>query len=335
MYNIQKMFTSATVKLTVWYLLIVMVISLGFSLLLYTASLGEFSERFKTIEARLREESPQQDKFNFSDFRKNQLDVARQNMITLLIYSNLVILGVGGAASYLWARQTLRPIEEAHEAQARFTSDASHELRTPLAIIQAEIESTLRDKTATKADYKEILESNLEEVNRLHKLSNLLLKLARLETDLLEWKSINLVDATKQAINSFTLSQQKRIKLTTSHKKIFLNNVNPESITELVVILIDNALKYSTPNTSILVSVKKEKSHIYCSVTNQGKGIDEKDINHIFQHFYQAETSRSKDVNSGYGLGLALAKKIINLHKGEITVTSVKNDKTTFTIKFL
>ena len=334
MYNIQKMFTSATLKLTAWYLMIVMIISLGFSGLLYITSLGEVSERFKNTETRLNETYPQFSSLDFDKFRELQVKEASEKLTTLLIYINLIILGIGGAASYLWARQTLRPIEEAHELQSRFTSDASHELRTPLAVMKTEIECILRDKTASKADYKETLTSQLEEVNRLTTLSNLLLKIARLETEELTWGSVDIVNTTRRAVQSFSIDQQKIIKVNQSSKKIILTRANSESITELIIILIDNALKYKSLNTNVEVTLKRTKGHDYCIVSNYGKGIKNEDISHIFQRFYQADKSRNKSINKGYGLGLSLAYEIVQLHHGEIFVKSVKNGKTSFIIKF-
>ena len=326
MYNIQKMFTSATLKLTAWYLMIVMIISLGFSGLLYITSLGEVSERFKNTETRLNETYTQFSSLDFDKFRELQVKEASEKLTTLLIYINLIILGIGGAASYLWARQTLRPIEEAHELQSRFTSDASHELRTPLAVMKTEIECILRDKTASKADYKETLTSQLEEVNRL--------TIARLETEELTWGSVDIVNTTRRAVQSFSIDQQKTIKVNQSAKKIILTRANSESITELIIILIDNALKYKSLNTNVEVTLKRAKGHVYCIVSNYGKGIKNEDISHIFQRFYQADKSRNKSINKGYGLGLSLAYEIVQLHHGEIFVKSVKNGKTSFIIKF-
>src|SRR5690606_24862255 len=89
----------------------------------------------------------------------------------------------GGVGSYYLARRTLRPIEEAHEAQSRFTSDASHELRTPLASMKTELEVALRDPALNKEEMRELLVSNLEEVDKLTKLSQNLLQLSRLEQE--------------------------------------------------------------------------------------------------------------------------------------------------------
>lgn len=333
MQNIRSMFESATLKLTTWYLLGIMLLSFGFSVLVYNLSLGEFSARMGVIETRLQErEVVLSPRFDFNAIRDRQVDEVRRNIVTVLVYTNLVILAIASIASYLWARRTLQPIEEAHEAQSRFTSDASHELRTPLAVMQAEIELALRDKKATKNDYREVLESNKEEVARLSGLSNVLLKIAQLDTRNIEMKDVQLSEMLQAAISSFGGDDQKRIHISTPKKSMILQ-ANPESFTELIIILLDNALKHSTPKTPIQLHAKKYKGKICCSVTNQGKGISEQEIDSIFRRFYRADASRTKNATTGYGLGLSLAKKIADLHHGEIVVKSTPGETTTFTVR--
>ena len=333
MQNIRSMFESATLQLTGWYLMGVMVISISFSILVYNLSVAEFSARLGVIETRLQERevilSPQ---FNFEPVRDRQIEEVRHNIITMLVYTNIILLAVATVASYLWARRTLQPIEEAHEAQSRFTSDASHELRTPLTVMQAEIELALRDPKSTKEEYREVLESNKEEVARLTGLSNVLLKIARLDMRSIEWREVELRSIIDEAIGSFSLQDQARLHISSGKKPIKFQ-ANPESLTELLIILIDNALKYSTPNTVIEINGKRRKGRIYCSVSNEGKGIEASEITNIFRRFYRSDASRTKDGTSGYGLGLSLAKKIAELHSGEITVSSKPGARTTFTLK--
>src|SRR5690606_27239432 len=119
-----------------------------------------------------------------------------------LVYLNCIVLAAGGVGAYFLARRTLRPIEEAHEAQSRFTSDASHELRTPLAAMKAELEVTLLSKELDEAETREVLESSLEEVEKLTRLSDLLLKLSRLEYDKLERAPLSLAAAAESAVKS-------------------------------------------------------------------------------------------------------------------------------------
>ena len=290
MQNIQNMFASATIKLTAWYLLGIMVISITFSFLVYNLALGELSARLGVIGSSLEERGDIFTRFNYSSVREHQYNQAATNLLTILVYSNLVIFGVASVGSYLWARRTLEPIEQAHEAQSRFTSDASHELRTPLAIMQAETEAILRDKSATKQDFKTVLISNLEEVKRLNKLSTLLLKIAQVENQPVDWQEFNLQDITDRAIATLPKEQQKLINLK-ENKKPPKTQGNPESIKEIVIILLNNAIKYGKKNSQINVRCFRERGKHCISVQNTGQGISEEDIDHIFRRFYRADTA--------------------------------------------
>jgi signal transduction histidine kinase len=195
MQKMQKMFQSATLKLTAWYLTILMVISITFSIVIYQLNYREVSFRLESLQHSLIDgfniPAPLNSYFS-RDF--NGLDSmllqesskASSQMILSLFYINVAVLVAGGLGAYFLARRTLRPLEEAHEAQSRFTSDASHELRTPLAAMKTELEVNLRDPNLQIDEARELLNSNLEEVNNLIELSEMLLKLSRLDHDTLE-----------------------------------------------------------------------------------------------------------------------------------------------------
>src|SRR5690606_29485182 len=119
--------------------------------------------------------------YDFATIRSLQARQAQASIFTSLLYMNILFLAAGGIASYFMARRTLEPIEQTHEAQSRFTSDASHELRTPLAAMKTELEVALRGPELSKKDMKELLASNLEEVDKLSKITQTLLLLSRLE----------------------------------------------------------------------------------------------------------------------------------------------------------
>lgn len=332
MQNISKMFRSATLKLTSWYLAGIMLTCLLFSILVYNFASGELYARFDTIEARLEQSASFYDNnFDFEAVRQRQLAEAKHNIIGMLLYANLAVLLVASFASYMLARRTLRPIEAAHEAQTRFTSDASHELKTPLAVMKTELEVILDDKTATKQDYREILMSNLEEVDRLSSLSATLLNLARLEYSKLEWRTFNITDTVDAAIRSLG-DRAERIDIK-AMKKLPSIEANPTSIIELVVVLLDNALKYSPSDSRVTISLKRRVRSVELSVTNAGQGIEPDKLPYIFTRFYRASSSRTWEENASYGLGLPLAKKIVELHHGELTATSQPEVFTTFTVR--
>ncbi len=333
MQNVQNMFQSATLKLTVWYLLGVMLLSIIFSLIVYNFASGELYARFEVIETRLAQNTTLLDEtgFSFETVRDRQISEARHNIVIMLIYANLSLLGVASVAAYLWARRTLQPIEAAHEAQARFTSDASHELKTPLAVMKTEIEVALSDPHAQKRDYRETLASTLEEVDRLSHLSNTLLKLAKLEHSSLEWRVFNITDPVDMAMRSLG-ERAERVDVR-AMKKLPDIEANPSSITELIVVLLDNAIKYSPSKSRVTIALRRRTRAVEISVTNTGKGIDAEQLPHIFTRFYRGDPSRKQHHAAGYGLGLPLAKKIVELHHGELTATSQPGTFTTFTVR--
>src|SRR3990167_1265542 len=172
------MFRSAALKLTLWYLAIIMSLSIGCSIALYNISSHELSRSIDNQTTFFDSYLGPDDLGRYNQLRTAQADQERAHIRRNLLFFNIFVMAVGGVMSYALARRTLRPIEESLEAQARFTGDASHELRTPLAAMQAEIEVALRGKNLDQAQAVKLLRSNLEEVGKLQALSDGLLKLA-------------------------------------------------------------------------------------------------------------------------------------------------------------
>lgn len=321
----QYMFESATVKLTAWYLLIIMVISLMFSVMVYHLSVGEIKTRLNRYEQGLVVDPTSLPTIFIKQLHDDQLTQARASILASLLYINLVVLLAGGAGSYLLAKRTLRPIEKMHEAQARFTSDASHELRTPLAAMTTELEVALRDPNLTKAEMKELLASNLEEVNKLSALSHTLLKLSTGDHASLPSSTFSLTETLKEIIKKYDKSGRIELSAETpAHLR-----AHQPSIEELCTILVDNALKYSPQDSPVNVRVAERLTKVTVTITNTGPGIKPEDLPYIFDRFYRADNSRSSD---GHGLGLSLAKQIVDFHRGTIEATSSPDEQTTFVV---
>lgn len=324
------MFESATIKLTAWYLAIVIALSLLFSVIVYTISTSEISVGITSLQ-----KSSQPfyvtNQVNFSDVRAIEYQEIRDNLVGSLIVTNICIWLLGGVVSYYLARQTLLPIKEAHEAQSRFTSDASHELRTPLASMKTEIEVALRDPNISNQDMKQLLASNLEEVDTLSKLSHNLLQISRLEQDKITLERVKLGMSAQKSLRRLSSEAQSRIKLDSTRS--YVVTANRLNVEELLSILLDNALKYSPPNSKIKLKIVKRKAMAGFEVANKGQGISPEEMPHIFNRFYQADTARSNHHETrSYGLGLSLAKKIVELHNGELSVSSAPNAGTKFTV---
>ena len=325
------MFHSAVLKLTGWYLLLLMSTSLLFSFSIYHAATDEIDQRLAQFQDNL--EAPDPGVFIppnhrlYSAFRDHQQDTASRNILTMLVYVNLLIFFGGGFLSYLLARHTLRHIEESHEAQARFTSDASHELRTPLAAMRTELEVALRDKKLSREDMRELLQSNLEEVNKLTSLSKTLLQLSRLDHANLERENVNLADVAAEVVQRYDKNAQRiDLKLPAGPVVIKANTAMTE---ELLTILVDNALKYSPEESRIKASLSHDTRTATFTIMNKGRGVPTDKLPNIFDRFYRANESHS---GGGSGLGLSLAKEIVAMHKGELAVSSSEGASTTFTV---
>jgi two-component system sensor histidine kinase CiaH len=326
------MFRYATIRLTGWYVLVLMTLSLMLSIVIYQVASDEVETRLENFETSL-QRSPY---FNFVapgtnivELRNAQYNQATANIIVKLVYFNILLLITGSLISYYLARRSLIPIEQAHEAQSRFTSDASHELRTPLTVMKTELEIALMDDSATVDSLKSVLASNLEEVDKLTKLSQMLLSLSQSDHSNVEIKKTNFQKIVLDVVKDFKLPEG-RISVDT--KKSIIVCGNETALSELIKILIDNAVKYSPAESLIKIHITKQDHNAVFSITNTGPGIKKDKLPHIFDRFYRADTSRTNGPQKGYGLGLALAKKITEIHYGSISATSTPNRITKFTV---
>lgn len=316
------MYQSATLKLTAWYLAVLMGISLIFSFAIYWSNFHEVNVRLENYQQGLfmSDATSTLPEAVRTQLRIDQANQASAQMILTLLYINLFILGAGGMGSYWLARKTLEPLEQSHEAQSRFTSDASHELRTPLAAMRTELEVALRDQELDPTESRELLESNLEEVNKLIALSEMLLKLARLDHDKLEKKQLNLLELLNDTKKQFT-GTAKRFDITAKKKKAVIYGNEP-AVGELLHVLLDNALKYSPKNSRIAVRVFERRMMTGIEVSNESPPINPAQLEHLFDRFYRVDASRTKNNANGYGLGLAIAKRIVDIHHGDIDATA-------------
>ena len=246
----------------------------------------------------------------------------------------MIILLLSALSGYFLAGRTLRPIKNMLDEQNRFITDASHELNTPLTSLKTSIEVNLRDKNFNTEKAKEVLESNLEDVNNLQFLSAELIKLTQYQeqNNNLQFEKFYLSDVIHEAVEKVKAqAKKKNISILPDTAKIYLIG-EKRSLTELFIILLDNAIKYSPNKTAVKVMAKKIDSKVQIIVKDSGMGIEKKDIPYIFDRFYRADKSRSKQKTKGYGLGLSIAKRIAILHNGNITVESEAGKGSSFIV---
>ena len=245
----------------------------------------------------------------------------------LVLGAFLLMLTVAWIAGNFLADRTIAPLIQMLENQKRFVADASHELRTPLAVLLSSIELL-----ELKLPKETVLAGMKEEVLNMSALIGNLLELARADNRQLVVR--------KEKLELKAIIDKLLQKLTKHSNRQFLNNcdegvfanADKELLKRLLLILLDNAVKYSSENSKIEVSVKVDDRHCQIEVKDEGIGIAEKDIVHIFERFYRADKTRSRQ-QAGTGLGLSIAKEIAELHNGTICVKSKLGKGSVFVVK--
>ena len=330
------MFKKARLRLTVWYLLIIMVISFSFSAFIYRSVSLEFQRRLGVIETRLKQGGVRMGPGNgqMPHFSEDIKDAQRQVLI-MLIYTNGVVLVISGIAGHFLAGKTLKPIETAMEDQKRFISDASHEIKTPLTAMKTSIEVALRDKNLKLKEAKHTLKGSLDDIDDLKSLTNNLLELTRYQQNgnSISFEDVDLKIIVNNSLKQMlSLAEKKKIKVVKKLENVRIS-ANEESIKRLTSILLDNAIKYTPKGGKINVSVSKKNRYVFLRVKDNGVGIPEEDIPYVFDRFYRSDKSRSKTDSGGYGLGLSIAKRIVGIHKGTIKVESTSGKGSVFTVR--
>lgn len=315
-----KLFNSARLKLTAIYTAILLLISISFSIVIAVTAAREIDRPFDRPPAVIRNIDQQA----MDDIFRQRAESARLRIALVLTFVNVGVLILGLAGSYFLARWTLRPIEKAMADQARFVSDASHELRTPLAAIAMENEVILRESKSNAKNLRLQIQSNLDEIGKLQKLTNYLLELNQDET--IEFSRADLAAIARDAIkiNAKAAAVKKIIIKNQIQPQPIVTNAN--ALTEILSILINNAVKYSPEKSEI--SIAKQLDEIL--VIDQGSGLAEVDLPHIFDRFYRAEKSRTSE---GYGLGLALARSLAERIGAKITAANNREKGATFSVK--
>jgi heavy metal sensor kinase len=227
--------------------------------------------------------------------------------------------------------EMLERLEKAFLSQRKLIEDLAHELKTPLAVMKGELEVTLKRVRSTR-EYESTLDINLEEVNKLIKILEELLVLARLDKNIvaLETKPIDVSELVESTVNDIKiLAEQKKIAfhLSIKGKAVVLGDEN--RLKRLFLNILDNALKYTEPQGKVTVESGPEANQAKVTISDTGPGIPEDQVPRIFDRFYGAEKTR---VPGGFGLGLSIAKSIVEAHKGQIQVQSILNKGSTFTI---
>lgn len=329
------MFKTARLKLTLWYVLIISIISFFFSLLIYSLINNEITRFANSQRNRIEHRlivQPNSPQIILVD--QDLITESRQRLRLNLLFVNGIIILLSGSLSYVLAGITLKPIQKMSEDQKRFISDASHELRTPITAMKSLFEVSLRDKNLDLEAAKKVINSGIRQSDRLQNLSDSLLELSRLEINHIEsqFQPLSLKKIITESISQIKpKADLKKIKIIS--KIINTKTLGDQNrLVELFTIFLDNAIKYSNNHSEIKIISKIIGKKNMIKIVDQGIGIEPKELSKIFDRFYQADNSRTKTDNSGYGLGLSIAQKIIESHHGSIKVSSQPNIGTKFII---
>jgi len=222
-------------------------------------------------------------------------------------------------------------LNQAFFSQQQLIQDVSHELKTPLTALKGEQEVALNRKRSAE-EYESVLLVNLESINRMSQLVENLLALARIENkdSVLKTESINLADTIKQILSSMKpLADQKKISLHfSSNVQVFIQ-ADTNQVNRVISNIVDNAIKYTSNNGEVNIELSKENDFTKIVISDTGIGITNDELPRIFDRFYRVDKSRS---SPGFGLGLSIAKSIVDAHKGKIEVDSLPNKGTTVTV---
>jgi two-component system sensor histidine kinase CiaH len=268
---------------------------------------------------------------DITDMLKNLND-----LLFTFLFVGIGMLIVIFLISIFYANRSIRPISESWAKQKQFIADASHELKTPLTTIMTNCDVLEANENETIKSQREWLGYIKVGADRMNKLVNSLLTLARVEglnlqTSKQSFDIAALVCDVMQSMEAATIAK----KLNIDRKIEFVGDIYgyEDSVRQVFTILYENAVKYVNEGGNINVSVRRTKKGVSCTVKNTGKGIPAKDLPYVFDRFYRSDTARSNEENS-YGLGLAIAKSIVEQIGGKITVKSVENEWTEFTFMF-
>ena len=259
-----------------------------------------------------------------------------QTLALTLIGATLAVLTVFFFISWYFAKQAVKPMEEAWEKQRQFITDASHELKTPLSVINANCGVLYSNQDEPLNEQIRWVDSISRANERMTGLVGSLLSLASMDDTRYELHS-NTFDISEEMMAAVSemevIAVDKGITINNEIESEILIESDKEQVQKILSTLMENAVKYTPFNGIITVSVTKEKRRIICAVRNSGPGIPQNELPNVFDRFYRGDPARSSD-NSGYGLGLAIAKTIADKISAKLSVESTEEEYTEFKVIF-
>lgn len=263
----------------------------------------------------------------------NDLDSSENSLAPYLLFALITLLlglAIYVVISYMLASMALKPIEESWSKQKQFVADASHELKTPLSVIMANTEIIASHGSETVDSQMRWIENTREESARMAELVASLLFLAKNDDGLkVELKTVNLSDCVSTTVlgqDAVFYENGKKFDYSLDDDITVLGNET--QLKQLVTILLDNANKYSLGDGNIELTLTANGRHAVITVSNDSEQLTVEQLSHLFDRFYTVDESRN---SRGNGLGLSIAKTIVDTHDGTINV-DCRDGRTTFTV---
>ncbi|MEK7950118.1 sensor histidine kinase [Luteolibacter soli] len=228
---------------------------------------------------------------------------------------------------------TFERLEDSFAQQKRFTADASHELRTPLSVLIAETQTVLSRERPVE-EYREVLAGNLDTARQMKRLAEALLELARLDTGAEREPGPplevgGLVDDVIVRLQSLAKTRNVDIK---RQGEVALISGSPDRLALVISNLLENAIHHGREGGAVAVTTRQNESEVVIEVADDGPGIPEEDLPHVFERFYRADKSRTGS-QGRYGLGLAICRGLVEAEGGTIGVESEIGKGTRFTVR--
>ena len=225
-------------------------------------------------------------------------------------------------------------LSDAFKREKQFISDVSHELKTPISVIQMQCDLALR-KERSSENYKKALRLIKETISKMVMMVDKMLMLSRLEA--LNHKFSESVSLKGTVLSAIRLlrhkAEDRKVDINLEVEDDCLIEGDRNLLEELFVNLIDNAIKYNVENGKVLVKVTSLNGECEIAIKDTGVGIEEVELDKVFEGFYRVDKSRSK-TTEGFGLGLSIVKKIVDLHKGKVFIESIPSKGTTVFVRF-
>ncbi|MGG3467588.1 ATP-binding protein [Neobacillus pocheonensis] len=257
-------------------------------------------------------------------------------VLIILFALGVIFFGVAIVISTSMSKRAMVPISGAFSRQREFVADASHELRTPLSVLLSSIDAMEMTIEPEKEDFiGKMLMNMRQEVKRMTNLVSDLLTLARSDSNTIELRTetFDFCPHAEKALESVgPLAAAKQINLSLESPSSLMAVGDPERLSQLLYILLDNAIKYTPNGGKVTLFLSGEGTELGIAVQDTGIGIKREDCQRIFERFYRSDKSRSRQMG-GHGLGLSIAKWIVDTHKGTIKVSSEIGKGSTFIVR--